>query len=107
MRAFLLGLIGSAAMFGTAVASAGPEASAAVAKVAEAQRSARIVYICEDTAASRRAFIREFGTAEFVTAKKALARGANWDAPKCMTGAEFRRFKAMQRSVPLTVASAR
>lgn len=58
-------------------------------------RSPRLVYVCDADAATRRAFIREFGSAGFVSAEQAQARGEAWTAPRCVTSAEARRLKQL------------
>lgn len=56
----------------------------------------RVVMICEQDAATRRAFRREHGQAPaFVTAEQALqarSTGQVWDAPRCMTAREHTRL---------------
>ncbi|MCA3699353.1 hypothetical protein [Brevundimonas sp.] len=56
----------------------------------------RVVMICEQDAATRRAFRREHGQAPaFVTAEQALqarSTGQVWAAPRCMTAREHTRL---------------
>lgn len=57
--------------------------------------AARTVYVCDNSSMTRRAFTREFGKMEFVTAEAATAKGERWAAPKCVTPAEARRLKQL------------
>lgn len=87
-----------AALAGGALANEPPNAQAQAKDAAvAAQRSAKVLYVCEDNAMTRRAFAREFGAAEFVTAEAVRADGKAWAAPKCITSAEARRLKAEKR----------
>ena len=59
--------------------------------------SAKMLYICERDAASKRNFKRLHGEVKFVTAKSLIARrgeGDQWAAPRCITGAELRRLES-------------
>ena len=58
-------------------------------------KPARTVYVCDSSAMTRRAFAREFGSADFVTAEQAAAKGAVWKAPKCISRSEARRLKQL------------
>ena len=83
-----------------AAMTAGPALAAdpAVAqKIAppEPQKVARTVFVCDDSAKTKRAFEREYGKMEFVTAEAAAAKGESWSAPKCVTAAEARRLKQL------------
>ena len=62
------------------------------------ERSApRAVLVCGTDAATRRAFVREHGSAPvFVTAAEALSVRVSdraWSAPRCMTAREHARFR--------------
>ena len=64
----------------------------------EATEPARAVYVCDGSAMTRRAFTREHGATEFVTAEQAAAaKGQAWTAPKCIKPAEARKLKEMAR----------
>ncbi|WP_029415928.1 hypothetical protein [Brevundimonas bacteroides] len=56
----------------------------------------RVVMICEQDAATRAAYRRDFGTRPvFVTADQALqarATGETWSAPRCMSAREHARL---------------
>lgn len=78
--------------------AAGPAVSSESAKTNTAAAEAeRTVYICDNSAMTRRAFAREFGKTEFVKAEAAAAKGQRWAAPKCMTAREARRLKQLAR----------
>ncbi|MCC7267865.1 MAG: hypothetical protein IT546_11055 [Caulobacteraceae bacterium] len=78
-------------------ASAGPQPAArsadGAAKNAASGREARVmVYVCDRSDETRRAFKREYGAQEFVTADS-VQRVSDVTTPKCMTAAELRRYK--------------
>lgn len=73
-------------------ATAGQDAAA---RTADAPKAAKVLYVCDKSDATRRAFAREFGSAEFVDAKAALDADA-WSAPRCITPAEAKRLKRMK-----------
>lgn len=75
--------------------AAGPALSKEASPATAAAKAARTVYVCDGSAMTRRAFTREFGSMEFVTAEKAAAKGATWTAPKCVTPAEARKLKQL------------
>jgi hypothetical protein len=71
-------------------------AAAGDAQTVDARDGARVVYVCDSSAMTRRAFTREFGSMEFVKAEDvAAARGQSWAAPKCITPTEARRLKQL------------
>ena len=78
---------------GPSVAETAPSASAK--GVDAVSRAPRAVFVCDSSAMTRRAFVREFGAIEFVKAEAAVAKGEAWSAPKCVTGAEGRRLKQL------------
>jgi len=63
----------------------------------EAKANVRAVYICDKSAMTRRAFAREFGSAEFVSADVATS-GQAWPAPRCISAREARRLRQMASS---------
>lgn len=76
--------------------TAGPAVSSENVKATNTSADAgRTVYICDNSAMTRRAFAREFGKAEFVKAEAAVVKGERWAAPKCMTAREARRLKQL------------
>lgn len=84
----------------SAVAAVPAFATDTPAKKAEEQQqqpASRTVYVCDNSAMTRRAFAREHGAIEFVTAEAAAAKGKAWTAPKCMTPAEARRLKELAK----------
>lgn len=96
MRIALLA-VAFAALAGGALANEPPNAQSQAKDAAADARPAKVLYVCEDNAMTRRAFAREFGAAEFVTAEAVRADGKAWAAPKCITSAEARRLKAEKR----------
>lgn len=64
---------------------------------AQQKPAARTVYVCDNSAMTRRAFTREHGAMEFVTAEAAASKGQAWTAPKCMTPAEAKRLKELAK----------
>lgn len=82
----------------TAISVSVPEDSSGHEKNSQAQASgAKLLYICQRDAASKRAFKRIHGEVKFVTAKSLLSKrdnGGQWAAPRCITGAELRRLEA-------------
>lgn len=81
-----------------ALSASGSSADLAQAKVFASQSpSAKMLYVCERDAVSKRTFKRLHGEVKFVTAKSLLdRRGDNdqWSAPRCITGSELRRLEA-------------
>ena len=86
MRALTpLGLLAAATVLTTAgAATAGDQAPRATHA-----SNGRAVLVCQSDAATRRAFIRDYGSAPvFVTAREALSvrpTDPAWTAPRCMT----------------------
>lgn len=81
---------------GGALAKEAPNAAQAAkdAVVSDAGQAPKTLYICEDSAETRRAFAREYGAIEFVKAGEVRAGGEAWSTPKCITSVEARRLKA-------------
>lgn len=79
-----------------AMLSAGAEAMPvkAVMESDTGARASRELYVCTRDDASRRAFKREHGQVIFVSAKEA-ASSRGWDAPRCITAAEYKRLTAL------------
>ena len=78
-------------------AMAGPQAAArsadGAAKNAVSGQDAKVmIYVCDRSDETRRAFKREYGAQEFVTAES-VQRVSDVTTPKCMTAAELRRYK--------------
>jgi hypothetical protein len=89
-------LTAAAAVFatGAAIAKEAPNAQgAAKDAVVTTAAPGKTLYVCEDTAMTRRAFARQFGQVEFVTADAVRADGQAWASPKCITSVEARRLK--------------
>jgi len=81
--------------FALSALAAGPALAKEATPATTPEKVARSVYVCDNSAMTRRAFTREFGSMEFVTAEKAAAKGAAWTAPKCITPAEARKLKQL------------
>jgi hypothetical protein len=71
-----------------------PNATSAGKDAVAQTASPRTLYVCDTSNLTRRAFAREYGSAEYVTAAEATAKGQSWAAPKCITPAEARRLQA-------------
>ncbi len=72
------------------------QAANAAARASDASaRAARMVYVCDASTMTKRAFARQFGAVEFVKAEAVVAKGEAWSAPKCMTANEARRLKQL------------
>jgi hypothetical protein len=72
--------------------TSGKDAGAQEASQGEAKR----LYVCDKSELTRRGFAREFGSAEFVDAKAAVAAPDAWSAPRCITATEAKRLKRMK-----------
>lgn len=61
----------------------------------------RMLYVCQNDAATKRALKRQQGVeVKFETARSVLNAGSErWDAPRCITAAELRRLDAMSDRV--------
>ncbi|WP_411286421.1 hypothetical protein [Phenylobacterium sp.] len=84
---------------GPAFAADAPNASQASKNAlaqGETPKSARMLYVCDDSSMTRRAFAREFGAARFETAQTVHAKSEAWSAPRCITQAEKRRLTQKQ-----------
>ncbi|MCR5881085.1 hypothetical protein [Phenylobacterium sp. J367] len=91
--------IAAVAALGAAPALAHEPAKAANAAAlgrdaAQTTKSPRQVYVCDDSAMTKRGFAREFGSAEFVTAQQVVS-GEAGTAPRCVTKAEARKLKQL------------
>lgn len=69
------------------------ENSAVPTAAREQAPGARSLYICEATDLTRRSFTREYGAITFVKADEATAKGAAWDAPRCISKVEYQRLR--------------
>ena len=80
---------------GSALAKDAVNAQAAAKDAVQARvGQERVLYVCDTDALTKRGFAREFGSAQFVTAQEAVAKGEAWAQPKCITPLEARRLKA-------------
>jgi hypothetical protein len=90
-------LVGLACASGLLLAATGPALAGVAGDGQPALRAApRAVMQCGADSATRRAFVREHGSAPvFVTAREAraaVAAGEIWSAPRCMTAREHARL---------------
>lgn len=93
MRTLISALVLTAASAAPALAE---QATSAASRASDASaRSARTVYVCDASAMTKRAFVRQFGAVEFVKAEAVVAKGGAWSSPKCMTANEARRLKQL------------
>lgn len=81
---------------GTAAAKEPLSAQSAAKDTAATDKAPKVLYVCEDSAMTRRAFAREFGSIEFVKAADVRSAGEAWSAPKCITSTEARKLKAQR-----------
>lgn len=59
----------------------------------------RVLYVCEATPQTRRAFRIEHGRVVYMTAEEVLAaqtRAERWQEPRCITAAELERLETMR-----------
>ena len=97
---------------GLAAALIAGSAFAGDAKVREASTGSeeRVLYVCDRSPATQRAFERKFGAVEFVTAREAMnagRRGEVWAAPRCISDKEFQKLVAIvsERSQTIRLSS--
>lgn len=65
----------------------------------EQPRLSNVLYVCDQTPETRRAFVREYGAQAFVTAEEVLAAEAQdrrWETPRCITAREARRLNELR-----------
>ena len=75
-----------------------PAATGDLVDAAATQSAAKPLVVCDRDEASRRAFKRQFGRVEFVTAQGVIdgrGDGQRWDTPRCITPAEFTKLRRM------------
>ena len=93
MRMVLLVVAAGALLGGVAQGKESPNAMAAGKDSVGVQPAPKVLYVCNEEEMSWRAFSRDLGTPDFVTAAQVRAdRGKAWSAPKCITAAELRRL---------------
>jgi len=61
-----------------------------------APNTGKLLYVCDGSARTERAFAREFGEARFVKAEDVVAQGEAWTAPRCITQSEMRRLRQIR-----------
>ena len=93
------GFLSLAAMVAVSMVSLFSPATVSAAEPVQGRATApaRTVLVCGTDAATRRAFVREHGSAPvFLTASEALSVRVSdqaWSAPRCMTAREHARFR--------------
>jgi len=95
MRTTICGLV-LALTASAAVAGQTPSATVAgtdAVATTTASTAPRTLYVCDNNALTRRAFAREFGSVEFVTAEEAQTTTGAWTSPKCISNVEARRLR--------------
>jgi len=100
MRA--LGIVVAAGAFAIAVGAQAGERG----KV-QPPSAARVLYICSDTLEAQREFEAQFGSARYVSAKRALQavnRAETWSTPRCITPSEHKRLVKLSAQQSLTQA---
>jgi ABC-type transporter MlaC component len=91
----------AAALFAGSVQAAQPANAEAAARDAAARevmqtKAERVVYVCDRSELTRRAFAREHGEVKFVTAEQAITGAADdWSAPRCVSEVEAAKLSAM------------
>lgn len=100
MRMVLLVMATGALLGGVAQAKDNPNAMTPASNVVDqprAQPVVKVLYVCDEEELSWRAFSRDLGTPDFVTAKQVRAdSGKAWAAPKCITASELRHLTGTQ-----------
>lgn len=98
MRMALLVIAAGALLGGAAQAKDNPNALATGKDAVERQPLQKMLYVCSEDELAWRAFSRDLGTPQFVTADQVVAeRGKAWSAPKCITKSQLRRLNALTR----------
>ena len=96
MRMVLLAIAAATLLGGVAQANDNPSAmrhGKNLADRAPAEPVIKVLYVCDEDELSWRAFSRDLGTPEFVTADQVRAEnGKAWTAPRCITATELRRL---------------
>jgi hypothetical protein len=98
MRMALIFIAASALIGGAAQAHDDPAAATPTKAVAadEHAEATKVLYVCSEEERNWRAFSRDLGTPEFVTAKRVIAdQGKAWSEPKCITQSELKRLASM------------
>lgn len=102
MRLAIMVIAAAALLGGSAQAHSDPSAAAKDA-VATAPAAKKVLVVCDGDEASWRAFSRDLGLPEFVTARQVrAAEGKAWSGPKCITPSELRRLTGGEQVSRLT-----
>jgi len=71
--------------------------AAAGAALAQSPANTRTLYICNDGAATRAAFEKEYGEVKFLSAAQVRAAKGGWTTPRCITPREHAKLQEMMR----------
>ena len=102
MSMFVTGALAAMALFASE-----PAAASNAVNTSAAESSAKPLLVCERDDASKRAMQRQYGKAVYVTAREVIegrGDGQRWDAPRCISPAEYARLQKMIGE-PLAVAA--
>ena len=106
MRRVLPILVAAALLGGAAQAKDSPNAMAAGKDAVAQQPTTKMLMVCDEDYLSWRAFSRDLGTPDYVTAEQVRADTSKaWAAPKCITESQLRRLTGA-RADRLTAARA-
>ena len=100
MRILVISAAALALCAGAVQAKEAPSAQAAaqdaVAQARQTAKAERVVYVCDRSELTRKAFAREHGEVKFVTAEQAITGAADdWSAPRCVSEVEAAKLSAM------------
>jgi hypothetical protein len=71
--------------------------AAAGTALAQSSTTSRTLYICNDGAATRAAFAKQFGEVKFLSAAQVRSAKGGWTTPRCITPREHARLMDMMR----------
>lgn len=94
----------------TSLAQTASPGGRVIEAAASTPASARPVMICADDDFTRQAYAEAYGRARYLTAEDvslAAARGDTWNAPRCITETELRRYQTAFQNKRLALAQSR
>lgn len=93
MRVTLMVIAAGALLAGAAQAKENQSATTEQDEAASTGRVVKVLYVCSEEERNWRAFSRDLGTPDFITAEQVRAqKGKAWAEPKCITPSEVRRL---------------
>lgn len=102
MKMALLVIAAGALLGGAAQAKDDPnqiQPTKAVAAGDSTDGVTKVLYVCSEDEQAWRAFSRDLGSPDFVTAKEVLAdKGKSWAEPKCITPSQLHRLTKLADS---------